>query len=185
MCYVYVVDYPIQDVIMTPFFEQAHLYAAYHQRPLTRYVQMIETPLLILSLMIFLGCIHVIIPGILDVNLAAIGGILLLVYYFRLNWRLALVITPLFVLLWWVGSLFSHPTPSFFTLSSFIITLVLCILLRVAAYFVEGKHPAFMEGLKQTRIGPLMMAIDIISMVGLMHGLKEEIYGKENAHARL
>lgn len=164
---------------MISFLEQAQQYSTYHQKPLTRYIQMISIPLIFLAFMILLSCVHVIIPGLLDINVACIAAIGLLVYYFRLNWRLALIVTPLFILLWWVAGLFSHPNPTFFTLLTFLIVFALGGLLRFAGFYMEGRRPIFIDNIKQTVIGPLVIATELIFMTGSMLDLKAAMYGKD------
>lgn len=87
---------------MKSFIEQAQIYAIYHQNIKTRYTHMVGIPLIIFSFMILLGFVHIIIPGVFFSTLAWFATIVLLSYYFLLNWKLALAITPimLFILVY-------------------------------------------------------------------------------------
>lgn len=167
---------------MISFLELAQRYAIYHQKPMTRHVQMIDIPLIFLAIMILLSCVHVIIPGILDINFACIVALGLLVYYFRLNWHLALVVTPLFIALLWVAGIFSYPHPTYFTLYTFLIVVSIGCLLLFASYFMEGKRPSLTQAGQQILIAPLMMAADLLFLAGWLHDLKVQIYGQETTH---
>lgn len=162
---------------MIPFINQAQGYAAYQNNAITRYIHMVSVPLIILSLMILLGFVRVIILGVLNVDLAEIATFGLLVYYFFLHWRLALVLTPLLIFLLWVAECFSYTGPTSFALEAFALTFLVGCILQFMSYFVEGKRPPFSNILEQLLIAPLSLVAEIFFMVGYMQPLKEEIYG--------
>ena len=122
--------------MMIPFIDQASFYAAYHQNPVTRYIHITGITLLLLSLMIILGFVHVLIPGVFEITFAEIATVALLIYYFRLNWRIALVLTPIFVVLLWVASLFSYSAPSRFSIWSFVIIFIVACVLQFIGYLL-------------------------------------------------
>ena len=161
---------------MIPFIEQAQGYAAYHQNELTRYTHMAGIPLIILSFMILLGFVHVIITNVLDVNLATIASLVLLIYYFRLDWRLAITLTPIFVFLLWVAHFFSYQGPTAFGLWSFVIVFLMGCVLQAIGHFLEARRPAFIDNLSQVLIAPLVIMAELFFMAGYMQALKEEIY---------
>ncbi len=164
---------------MVPFIEQAQGYATFHQKSITRYTHMAGTPLIILSLMILLGFVHVVIIGLLDVNVANIATLVLLIYYFRLHWRLALVLTPLLIFLLWIASFFSHYGPTAFALWSFILIFLAGCALQFIGHFIEDKRPVFVDNLWQVLIAPLLIVADLFFILGRMSELKDEIYGKD------
>lgn len=163
---------------MKPFIEQAQMYAEYHQNPQTRYTHLAGVPLIILSLMILLGFVKIIIPDVFGTNLACLTTLAVLVYYFRLNWQLALILTPIFLILLWLASWFNHAGPTTLGVWAFIITFVVGWGLQLYGHFLEGKKPAFMVNLSQGLIAPLYLTAELMFMAGLMSSLKEEIHGK-------
>ena len=163
---------------MIPFVEQAQCYASYHQKAVTRYTHMAGIPLIILSLMILLGFVHVVIIGVLDVNVAIIVTAVLLIYYFRLYWRLALALTPILIFLLWVASFISHDGPTSEALWSFIIIFFIGCTLQFIGHFIEEKRPAFTDNVWQVLIAPLFIAAEIFFIAGRMDELKEDIYSK-------
>jgi len=163
---------------MIPFIEQAKSYASYHKKAATRYSHMAGIPLIILSLMILLGFVHVVIIGVLDINVAMIATIALLVYYFRLQWRLALALTPILALLLWIASFFSQNGPTAHALLSFLVIFVIGVALPTMSHFIEEKRLTFAANLWQLLIAPLVIVAEIFFWAGQMKELKEEMYGK-------
>lgn len=139
---------------------------------------MMGISLIIFSLMILLACVQIVIPGRLNVSLASIITVVVLIYYARLNWLLALTVTPLFGFLCWIAGIFSYPVPTAYTLYIFLIALVIGSLVWFAGYFIEGKYPSLQESRHQLFIAPLMMAADVFFMAGRQRELKDAIYGK-------
>lgn len=162
---------------MKSFVEQAQFYAAYHQKIMTRYTHMVGVPLIILSLMIFFGFVKIIIPGVYATNLACLVTLGVLIYYYRLNWQLALALTPILIILLWLASWFNYAGPTKLGLWVFIITFVLGWGFQLYGHYLEGKKPAFMDNLLQALIAPLFLTAELFFMVGYMNSLKEQIYG--------
>ncbi len=164
---------------MTTFIEQARLYAVFHQKPLNRYLQMIGILLIYLAAMSILAAVHIAMPDIFSVSLAYITTLALIIYYVRLNWLLALIITPILLLLCWIADAFVTPTPTLFTLWFFLVTAVLGAAMYFTGYILEGKRPDLKDNLQQLLIAPLMIATDLLFLAGRKRDLKEEIYGKQ------
>lgn len=162
---------------MIPFVDQAQVYASYHRNPITRYTHMAGIPLIILSLMILIGFIHVVIIGVLDINVANLATLALLIYYFRLNWRLALTLTPILLLLLWIATFFNHAGPTAFALWSFLLLFLLGAILQSIGHFIEENRPAFVDNFWQVLIAPLFIIAEAFFLIGYMQDLKKEIYG--------
>lgn len=162
---------------MKSFIEQAQFYATYHQNNMTRYTHMAGVPLIILSIMILLGFVKIVIPGVFATTLACLTTLAALIYYFRLNWQLALALTPILIILLWIASLFSEYGPTKLGLWAFLITFILGWGLQLYGHFIEGKKPAFMINVCQALVAPLFLTAELFFMAGYMTDLKEQIYG--------
>lgn len=162
---------------MKSFIEQAQFYATYHQKPITRYTHIVGIPLIILSMMILLGFVQIIVPGVFASNLAWFGTLAILFYYFFLNWRLALALTPILLLLLWIAHWFSEYGPTKLGCWTFIITFVLGWGCQLYGHYLEGKKPAFMDNMCQALIAPLYLTAELFFMAGYMGPLHSEIYG--------
>jgi len=170
---------------MKSFIEQAQEYATYHRNIMTRYTHMAGVPIIILSLMIFLGFVKIIVPGVFGTSLACLTTLAVLIYYYRLNWQLSLALTPVLLILLWIANLFSSAGPTKLGIWAFIITFVVGWGLQFYGHFIEGKKPAFMDNFCQAFIAPLFITAELLFMAGLMQPLKEQIYGhSEEKHKK-
>ena len=137
---------------------------------------MISIPLIFLSILIVLSCIHIMIPSVFDLNFAILASIVLLIYYFSLNWQLALLLTPIFILFCWIATWFSYPYPTMQTIVSFLIMFAIGCVVHYAGFFMEGKSPSIKLLLQQAVFAPLMMASELFFLFGWMPELKSIVH---------
>lgn len=161
---------------MKSFIEQARFYAGYHQKPATLYTHLIGIPLIIFSLMILMGFVQIKMPTVFSITFATIGTLVLLAYYFMLNWRLALTITPILALLLWLSTFFSHSGPTKTGIWVFFICFVAGWTLQLAGHAMEGKKPALVDNLWQALIAPLFLIAELYFMMNWMSALKAQIH---------
>lgn len=161
---------------MKTFVEQARFYATHHQNPKTQQTHWIGVPLITFSLMVLLGCVKIVIPGFFQTTLACIATLALLVYYLRLNWILALTITPPMILLLWLASLLTHNGPNPLASWIFVITFVSGWTLQLYGHYVSDERPAFMDQFSQTLIAPLYLMAEVYFKAGLLPTLKAAIH---------
>lgn len=164
---------------MKSFIEQARFYVQYHTKASTRYTHMAGVPIVILSLMILLGFVKITVPGFFATDLACLTTLGVLIYYYRLNWQLALALTPILIILLWIASWFSEYGPTKLGLWTFMITFIVGWGLQFYGHFIEGKKPAFMVNVYQALIAPLFLVAELFFIAGYMQGLKEQIYSNE------
>ncbi|KTD36499.1 transmembrane protein [Legionella nautarum] len=165
--------------MMKSFIEQARMYGAYHRKPITRYTHFAGVPLIIFSLMVLFGFLHLVIPGVMDITLASIATFALLIYYYFLNWRLALVLTAVFIILLWLANLVSYYGPTRSALWIFLITFILGWALQLIGHFFEGNRPAFLDNIWQALIAPMFLTAELFFLGGRMQNLQEQIQGIE------
>jgi len=164
---------------MIPFVEQARFYATFHKSETTQYAHMAGVPMIVLALMILLGFVHITIIGVLDLSLANIATLALLIYYYRLQWRLSLVLTPIIILLLWIADIISHNGPTVSALWMFLIIFISGVVLQSIEYILEKKQPNYIDNLWRLLLSPLLITAELIFMLGKMNALKEDIHGKE------
>lgn len=167
---------------MKNFIEQAQCYAGYHQQRRTLYSHMAGIPLIIFSLMVLLGFVKIVIPGLFQTTFASITTLILMIYYVRLQWRLALALSPIMIVLLWLASWFSYFGPTKLGLWTFAITFIVGCVLQLYGHFLEDRKPAFMDNLSQSLIAPLYLVAELLFMAGYMLALKAEI---ERGHLML
>jgi uncharacterized membrane protein YGL010W len=161
---------------MIPFVLRAREFAEYHQRPATNYLHIASIFFLILATMIFLGFIHLSMPGVFTLTLTDLFVLGLLIYYFRLNWILALAITPIFIILLWVSMLISHNGPHYYSMWTLMICLSLGTILHVIGYLIEGSYPNFKTSVSHALLSPLYFVAELFFAFGKMSVLREKIH---------
>jgi len=170
---------------MKSFIELAQFYSTYHQNEMTRYTHMAGVPIVILSLMIFLGFLKIVLPGVFETNLACLITLALLIYYYRLNWQLSLVLTPILLFLLWLASWFNYAGPTTFGVWAFIITFIAGWGIQLYGHYIEGKKPALMDNLWLALVAPLYLTAELLFMAGFMKSLKEQIDGPEDVEVEI
>ncbi|KTD14956.1 DUF962 domain-containing protein [Legionella israelensis] len=165
---------------MINFIEHARLYAAYHQMPSSRYTHFASIPLILLSSMIFLSFFQIGITNVLYVDFATIGTLVLIIYSFMLNWKLALPLTPILIFLLWIATLFGYAGPTVTAVWAFIITFVLGWGLQFIGHMMEGKHPSIKDHIYEAIvIAPLFLMAELFFMANWLPELKNKIYVTE------
>lgn len=162
---------------MKSFVEQALFYRDYHQSKVNLYTHLIGVPLLIFSTMIFLGFFRIISPQLFDISLAEIATVLILIYYIYLNWRLGLLLIPVFALLLWISGMISYQGMTSFSVWFFIVVFITGWAFQFAGHIIEGKKPAFMSNARQALIAPLFLMAEVCFMLGFMPKLKVLLHG--------
>lgn len=164
---------------MKSFIEHARFYAQYHQKSETFYTHVVGIPLILFALMIFLGFIHLVVPGVMDTSFAFLATFALWIYYLRLNWRLGLLILPMLIILLWLSGLISDAGPTAGAVWVFIIAFALGWALQLIGHMIEGQRPAFMDNLWQMVIAPLYVVAELCFRFGYMKTLQSEIHNEE------
>lgn len=161
---------------MQSFTEQARFYAQCHQKPITLYTHFVGIPLIIFAVMVLLGFIKIVIPGVFEISIATIATLLVLIYYFYLQWKLALAITPILIFLLWIAHWFSYLGPTKVGLWAFGLTFVLGWALQLVGHIIEDKKPAFVSNLCQLVIAPLYLVAELFFMMNWLPELQAEIH---------
>ncbi|MCC5791440.1 MAG: DUF962 domain-containing protein [Legionellaceae bacterium] len=166
---------------MHSFIEQARIYARYHTKTVTRYTHFLGVPLLLFSLMLLFSFVHLMIPGYLDRSIAEVLVFLLFLYYLRLNWRLALSIAPVLLLLLWLALWLGAGIPTSFSLQVFAYSFIAGLLLQLAGHLWEGQGPAFISHFRQLLIAPLYLTAEVYFHFGKMQNLEQDIRQEEDS----
>ncbi|MFT4047093.1 MAG: DUF962 domain-containing protein [Solimonas sp.] len=129
-------------------------YSASHQNPTNKLLHWICVPLIAFSI----ACALKMIPlGHGNVNAATVIGTLLLLYYFRLSWRLALGMTVVFVLAYGLVLACETAFPGLQLLWLAIAIFVGAWIGQFIGHHVEKARPSFFKDLQFLLIGPLWL----------------------------
>lgn len=159
------------------FVREAKKYAASHIHTITKVMHSIAVPMIFFSLMIFFGFIHIVVPNLFSLKLTTLLTLLLLGYYFRLDWRLALAAIPVFATFELAAGIISSAGPTKGRLEICFLLLLLGLILQMVGHSYEKKRPAFVDNLSQLYIAPLFMIAECFFYFGFMQKLYISIYG--------
>lgn len=159
--------------------EHLSTYHSYHTKKNTQLTHYIGIPLVVFSLLIFLGWFHVTMPGIFDIHFAWLATLAIAIYYFKLDWQLAIIATVGLIILNILASFFSQPTPDALGFYVFIIAFIAGWGLQFLGHYFEGKRPAFMDNFCQALIAPMYLAAEAMFAVGMRKELRAAVSGHQ------
>lgn len=157
------------------FIDQLMIYESYHTQQITKVTHFIGVPALVFAAMIFFGWIHLSVPNIFSINLAWIGLVLLLIYYFYLDILLALGMAVILILMTIMAEFISQPIITKAGFIIFMIFLIVGIVAQLIGHLYEQKKPAFTENFKQILIAPIFLFAEVMFHLGYRQDLWNEI----------
>lgn len=160
---------------MKTFTDYARHYLPTHSSKITLYTHAVGIPLILLSVMIFLGWFKLIVPTLFSTTLATIGTLILVIYYLKIQWQLALISLPVLILLLWISSLTSNIGPTHFSVWFCIITALCGWSLLLISHFLDKKRPTFLSDYTLIFIAPLLLTAQLTFAMGHLQTLKQHI----------
>lgn len=152
---------------MKPLTEQLFTYRQQHTKKINLITHYIGIPIIIFSLMIVFHWVSIDIATKMQITFSWIFLSCTLIYYFLLNFRLALcaalVMIPLNVIAAWIAKL----TPTHFSATLFLILFITGWILQFIGHFFEKQKPAFFLSATQLLIGPLFVLIEALKAMGI------------------
>lgn len=142
--------------------EQLSEYRQQHVEKVNKITHYIGVPAIILGMLILLSWISISIAGHWHITFAWIGVILLLIYYYFLDIKLAIVMTVILVLLTLLCSWIAYPAPTKFSLILFFLLFIGGWLLQFVGHSLEKTKPAFLTNLSLFLITPLYCVVELI-----------------------
>ena len=161
------------------FISKAQKYASHHTQKITKITHFIGIPTIIFSLMIFFSFIKIVVPNVFNISVSYILIILLLAYYLKVQWQLALTAAPLFFLLNYLASLIAANGPTTASFEIFFLFFIFGWIIQLVGHFYEKNRPPFIDNLTQIFIAPLFIISELYFHFGMMHELYLKIYDIE------
>lgn len=155
--------------------EQLSVYKTYHTQRVTKITHYIGVPFLVFALLIFLGWIHISVPTIFNINLAWVGVVALLIYYFMLDIYLAAGVAVILLLLTVLAEFVSQPIITRPGLITWIVCLVIGIAAQVYGHIYEKKKPAFLDSFSLALIAPIYLFAELMFELGYRKELQAEV----------
>ncbi len=160
------------------FIDKAKAYSDCHNQALVRYTHYVGIPLIYFAIIIFLGFIRISMPNVFELDFGWIFTLLLLAYYFKLEWRLALAATPILFVINFIAGFLSHhgiSSASFWT--SIILLILGCGSLVVGHFMAKDKQSSIQDCFIKLIDAPLILIADIFFYFGKFYELHEQIHG--------
>ncbi|WP_105259080.1 Mpo1 family 2-hydroxy fatty acid dioxygenase [Pseudoalteromonas sp. T1lg88] len=149
-------------------------YAHYHRDMRNIYTHFIGIPLIVYALAVLLSRPNFTLTPELTLTPATIAVAITCVYYLFLSLSLGLVMTVLMAaVLVGAAPLAALPWPQW--LGWGVGLFLLGWLFQFVGHYFEGKKPAFVDDLIGLVIGPLFVVVELLFMLGLYKGLKQDI----------
>jgi uncharacterized membrane protein YGL010W len=148
--------------IMKSLKEQIDNYSINHQNRSNLIAHYIGIPAIMIGILLLLNWFTISFALNWHLTFSWIAVILTLVYYFRLNIKLACLMTIILVILNLICYWIAYPKP---TSGSFILFLVLFVggwLLQFLGHAFEKTKPAFFASLMQLLIAPLFLLVELL-----------------------
>ncbi len=147
-------------------------YGAYHRDPRNKLTHFVGVPLVTFALFLFLGWFRFVHPEVLPITAATLFYLSVMIYYFRLDWRIALVQLPftltLLILSDWVAQWRMGLSASVFA-----VTFVSGWIIQLVGHAIEGRRPALADNILQVFNAPLFLSVEALAMAGLRRDLLE------------
>jgi uncharacterized membrane protein YGL010W len=152
--------------------QQMQSYGAYHRDPRNKMTHFVGVPLVTFSLFLFLGWFRFVHPEYLPITAATLFYLGVTIYYFRLDWRIALIQFPFTMTLLLLADWIARQWMSL-SLSLFLVSFVLGWIIQLVGHAMEGRRPALADNILQIFNAPLFLTIEALAMMGLRKDLSE------------
>lgn len=152
--------------------QQMQSYGAYHRDPRNKLTHFFGVPMVTFALFLFLGWFRFVHPEVLPITAATLFYLGVCVYYFRLDWSIALIQLP-FTLTLLISADWVAQQSLAFSGSVFLATFVLGWIIQLVGHIIEGRRPALADNILQIFNAPLFLTIEALAFAGLRKDLTE------------
>ena len=152
--------------------QQMQSYGAYHRDPRNKLTHFFGVPLVTFSLFLFLGWFRFVHPEVLPITAATLFYLAVCVYYFRLDWRIAMLQLPFTLLLLIAADVVARQSMAF-SATVFLATFVLGWIIQLVGHAIEGRRPALADNILQVFNAPLFLTVEALALAGLRKDLTE------------
>lgn len=165
---------------MTPLFEQMAMYAAYHCDGRNRATHFVGVPAIAFAILIPMAWVAVTL-GDVRISLALVFTAVVLGYYIRLDWPLALasavLFIPMLVAAEWIAA--QGTATGLWTFAAFFVG---GWAFQLLGHVWEGRKPALADNLMQIFIAPLFLMVEVAQMLGFRRDLQAKVAARMPAY---
>jgi uncharacterized membrane protein YGL010W len=152
--------------------QQMQSYGAYHRDPRNKLTHFFGVPLVTFSLFLFLGWFRLVHHEDLPITTATLFYLAVTVYYFRLDWSIALIQLPFTLTLLLVADWVAKQSLALSS-SVFLAAFVLGWIIQLVGHVIEGRRPALADNLLQVFNAPLFLTVEALALLGYRKDLSE------------
>ncbi len=153
--------------------EQMSFYLRYHRDPRNKLTHSIGVPLIVFSLLVLFGLVHVPL-GEVSVTAASVAVVALLAYYFRLDAVLGVAMT-LFLSVLLIAANRVCALGAAAALAVFAVTFVVGWILQLVGHVFEGRKPALLDNVFQVLIAPIFLMAQVFFALGYKRDVAERV----------
>jgi uncharacterized membrane protein YGL010W len=162
---------------MSSLAEQLGAYAAYHRDWRNKLTHFVGVPLVTFALFLFLGWLRFAPAPEIPFTGATLFYLVVFLYYFWLDWRVALLQAPfslaLLVVADWVAV-----WPFGASLAVFAGAFLGGWAVQLAGHGIEGRRPALADNLLQIFNAPLFLTVEVLLLLGFRPELQKSAGGQ-------
>lgn len=152
-------------------------YASYHRDRRNILTHLVGIPMIVLSVMVLLARPTLVTVGSLPINPGTVIGVLLALYYLKLDLRLGAVMAAVLALGLEVA-LHTAPLATGAWLAWGVGLFVVGWAIQFVGHYFEGRKPAFVDDVIGLLIGPLFVLAEVAFMLGLRKDVEAAIEQK-------
>ena len=127
----------------------------------------IGIPAIVLGLLIALSWLSVTIAARWDISFAWIGMVILAIYYYFLDIKMAIVMSVILILVTLLCTWIAYPRPTSASLILFLVLFIGGWILQFIGHTFEKTKPAFLANVNSILIAPLYVVAELILALGL------------------
>jgi uncharacterized membrane protein YGL010W len=152
--------------------QQMQSYGTYHRDPRNKLTHFFGVPLVTFSLFLFLGWFRFVHPEVLPITAATLFYLGVTVYYFRLDWTIALIQLPFTMTLLLMADWIAKQSMGL-SFAVFLVTFILGWIIQLVGHAIEGRRPALADNILQIFNAPLFLTIEALTLMGYRKELSQ------------
>jgi uncharacterized membrane protein YGL010W len=157
---------------MTSLKEQVQSYGAYHRDSRNKLTHFVGVPLVTFSILQVLSWFRFVLTPDRPITAATIFFVVVLIYYVRLDWSIALFQAPFTLLLLLLADRAAVLPPKL-SVGVFLTAFIAGWVIQLVGHAFEGRRPALADNILQIFNAPLFLTVEVLSQLGFRRDLVE------------
>lgn len=153
--------------------QQMQSYGAYHTNPRNKLTHYFGVPLVTFALFLFLSWFRFVYHDVVPITAATLFYLGVVIYYFRLDWRIALVQLPFTLTLLLLADWLAWQSMAV-SFSVFLTAFVVGWIIQLVGHAIEGRRPALADNILQVFNAPLFLTVEALALAGFRKDLIEQ-----------